>query len=104
MSAANTPLGPRTLRTFGGVGSPASVREVHDCAGESAADTHARGKGEGGRGCAQTFSGAGAVQVPLSASGFGQYSRSTSPNGPFGAGNQLDSFSIPGEAFCTVNV
>ena len=46
-----------------------------------------------------TFTGCGAFQTPLSASGFGQYSRSTSTNGPFGAGSQLDSLSMPGDSF-----
>ena len=46
-----------------------------------------------------TFTGCGAFQAPLSASGLGQYSRSTSANGPFGVGSQLDSLSMPGDSF-----
>jgi hypothetical protein len=45
------------------------------------------------------LTGWGAFQTPLSASGFGQYSRSTNANGPFGAGSQFDSLSIPGDSF-----
>jgi len=40
----------------------------------------------------------GAVQVPFSASGFGQYNRIATENGPAGAGNQLDWCFGPGEA------
>jgi hypothetical protein len=59
-----------------------------------------------GRACRRdyTFTGCGAFQTPLSASGFGQYSRSTSANGPFGAGSQLDSLSMPGDSFWMENV
>jgi hypothetical protein len=49
----------------------------------------------------QTLSGFGAFHVPLRASGFGQYNRSTMTNGPFGAGSQLASLSAPGDAFWT---
>jgi hypothetical protein len=43
------------------------------------------------------FSG-GCFHVPFSASSLGQYSRSTIQNSPFGAGNQLDSRTIPGDS------
>ena len=50
------------------------------------------------------FTGCGALHVPFKRSGFGQYSRSTSANGPLGAGSQLDSLSDPGDSFWMRNV
>ena len=40
----------------------------------------------------------GTFQVPLSAASLGQYRRMTAMNGPFGAGSQFASRSLPGES------
>src|ERR1700722_6770412 len=47
------------------------------------------------------FCNGGAVHLPLSASGLGQYKRITTKNGPPGAGSQLASLSAPGESCWT---
>jgi hypothetical protein len=39
----------------------------------------------------------GTFHVPFNASSLGQYKRNTQKNGPLGAGNQLDSLSLPGD-------
>jgi len=41
----------------------------------------------------------GAAHLPLVASSLGQYNRMAIQNGPFGAGSQLASLSLPGDSF-----